>query len=63
VGALDTIDRGEGIYVRDVTSIGHAHPGILAALTERGARLLQNPDAGPTYSPPRTRLHSQPSMT
>jgi acetylornithine/N-succinyldiaminopimelate aminotransferase len=64
------IDRGEGIYVWDeegaryldltagwgVTSIGHAHPAILAALTEQGARILQNPNAGLTYAPARARL-------
>jgi acetylornithine/N-succinyldiaminopimelate aminotransferase len=66
------IDRGEGVYVWDeegaryldltagwgVTSIGHAHPAILAALTEQGARLLQNPNGGLTYSPARARLLS-----
>jgi acetylornithine/N-succinyldiaminopimelate aminotransferase len=64
------IVRGEGVYVWDeegnryldltagwgVTSIGHAHPAILAALTAQGARLLQNPNAGLTYSPARARL-------
>jgi acetylornithine/N-succinyldiaminopimelate aminotransferase len=37
------IDRGEGVYVWDVTSIGHAHSAILTALTEQGARLLSQP--------------------
>jgi acetylornithine/N-succinyldiaminopimelate aminotransferase len=37
------IDRGEGVYVRDVTPIGRAHPAILAALTEQGTRLLSQP--------------------
>ena len=39
-----------------VTSIGHAHPVIQAALAEQGARILQNPDSGLTYSPVRARL-------
>ena len=67
-----SIDRGEGVYVWDeegnryldltagwgVTSIGHAHPAIQAALTEQGARILQNPNSGLTYSPARARLLS-----
>ena len=66
------IDRGEGVFVWDeegnryldltagwgVTSIGHAHPAIQAALTEQGARILQNPNAGLTYSPARAHLLS-----
>lgn len=66
------IERGEGVFVWDedgnkyldltagwgVTSIGHAHPVIQAALTEQGARILQNPNAGLTYSPARARLLS-----
>jgi acetylornithine/N-succinyldiaminopimelate aminotransferase len=66
------IDRGTGVYVWDeegtryldltagwgVTSIGHAHPAIQAALTEQGARILQNPNSGLTYSPARARLLS-----
>jgi|SRR5665647_3523402 len=62
-----SIERGEGVYVWDeegeryldltagwgVTSIGHAHPVIQAALAEQGARILQNPDSGLTYSPAR----------
>ena len=65
-----SIDRGEGVYVWDedgnryldltagwgVTSIGHAHPAIQAALTEQAARILQNPNSGLTYSPVRARL-------
>lgn len=65
-----SIERGEGVYVWDeegeryldltagwgVTSIGHAHPVIQAALAEQGARILQNPDSGLTYSPARARL-------
>ncbi|WP_213183468.1 aspartate aminotransferase family protein [Desulfosarcina cetonica] len=67
-----SIDRGEGVYVWDeegnryldltagwgVTSIGHAHPAIQAALMEQSARILQNPNAGLTYSPARSRLLS-----
>lgn len=67
-----SIDRGEGVYVWDeegnryldltagwgVTSIGHAHPAIQAALAEQGARILQNPNSGVTYSPARARLLS-----
>jgi acetylornithine/N-succinyldiaminopimelate aminotransferase len=67
-----SIDRGEGVYVWDeegkryldltagwgVTCIGHAHPAIQAALTEQGARILQNPNSGLTYSPVRARLLS-----
>jgi acetylornithine/N-succinyldiaminopimelate aminotransferase len=65
-----SIERGEGVYVWDeegrryldltagwgVTSIGHAHPVIRRALEEQGARILQNPDSGLTYSPARARL-------
>ena len=65
-----SIARGEGVYVWDeegekyldltagwgVTSIGHAHPAIQRALAEQGARILQNPDSGLTYSPARARL-------
>ncbi len=67
-----SIDRGEGVYVWDeegnryldltagwgVTCIGHAHPVIRTALTEQGARILQNPNSGLTYSPVRARLLS-----
>ena len=66
------IARGEGAYAWDeednryldltagwgVTSIGHAHPVIQAALAEQGARILQNPESGLTYSPARARLLS-----
>ena len=65
-----SIARGEGVWVWDedgrryldltagwgVTSLGHAHPVIVRALTEQGARIIQNPDSGLTYSPPRARL-------
>lgn len=67
-----SIERGSGVYVWDeegnkyldltagwgVTSIGHAHPVIQAALTEQAARILQNPNSGLTYSPVRARLLS-----
>jgi acetylornithine/N-succinyldiaminopimelate aminotransferase len=39
-----------------VTSIGHAHPVIVRALAEQGARIIQNPDSGLTYSPARASL-------
>jgi acetylornithine/N-succinyldiaminopimelate aminotransferase len=65
-----SIERGQGVYVWDeegvryldltagwgVTSIGHAHPVIQDALAEQGARILQNPDSGLTYSPARARF-------
>ena len=65
-----SIARGEGVWVWDeegrryldltagwgVTSIGHAHPVIVRALAEQGARILQNPDSGLTYSPARASL-------
>lgn len=65
-----SIERGEGVYAWDeegnryldltagwgVTCIGHAHPVILAALTEQAARIVQNPNSGLTYSPARARL-------
>jgi acetylornithine/N-succinyldiaminopimelate aminotransferase len=65
-----SIVRGEGVWVWDedgrryldltagwgVTSIGHAHPVIVRALAEQGARIIQNPDSGLTYSPARAKL-------
>jgi acetylornithine/N-succinyldiaminopimelate aminotransferase len=65
-----SIERGQGVWVWDedgrryldltagwgVTSIGHAHPVIVRALAEQGARIIQNPDSGLTYSPPRATL-------
>jgi acetylornithine/N-succinyldiaminopimelate aminotransferase len=65
-----SIARGEGVWVWDedgrryldltagwgVTSIGHAHPVIVRALAEQGARIIQNPDSGLTYSPARASL-------
>jgi acetylornithine/N-succinyldiaminopimelate aminotransferase len=66
------IERGVGVRVWDeeggryldltagwgVTSIGHAHPAIRAALAEQGGRILQGPNAGLTYSPARAALLS-----
>ena len=63
------IERGEGVRVWDVdgnsyldftagwgvTSIGHAHPAIQAALAEQSGLILQGPNAGLTYSPARAR--------
>jgi acetylornithine/N-succinyldiaminopimelate aminotransferase len=65
-----SIERGEGVYVWDeegnrfmdftsgwgVTSIGHAHPVIINAITEQSRKIIQNPNAGLTYSPPRAKL-------
>lgn len=65
-----SIDRGEGVWVWDeegrryldltagwgVTCIGHAHPVIVRALAEQGARIIQNPDSGLTYSRARARF-------
>lgn len=67
-----SIERGEGIYVWDedgnryidftsgwgVTCIGHSHPVIVKALQEQGAKIIQNPNSGLTYSPARARLLS-----
>jgi len=64
-----SIARGEGVHVWDedgreyldltagwgVTSIGHTHPAIRAALAEQAAAVIQNPDSGLTYSPARAR--------
>ncbi|MBU0482603.1 MAG: aspartate aminotransferase family protein [Proteobacteria bacterium] len=65
-----SIERGEGVYAWDeegnryldftagwgVTSIGHAHPVISAALAEQGKKILQCPNSGLTYSPVRAAL-------
>lgn len=65
-----SIERGEGVYVFDengkryldftagwgVTCIGHASPVIARALAEQSARIIQNPESGKTYSPPRAEL-------
>jgi len=39
-----------------VTSLGHCHPAMLAALTAQASQLTQNPNSGFTYSPVRARL-------
>ncbi|MCP4399134.1 MAG: aspartate aminotransferase family protein [bacterium] len=65
-----SIERGEGIYAWDqnekkyldftagwgVTSLGHAHPVIVEALTEQSRKMIQTPSAGLTYSPVRAKL-------
>ncbi len=65
-----SIERGEGVYTWDeegqryldftsgwgVTSIGHAHPAITAALTKQGRKILQNPNSGLIHSPARAQL-------
>ncbi|MBN2080307.1 MAG: aspartate aminotransferase family protein [Spirochaetes bacterium] len=65
-----SIERGEGVYVFDengkryldftagwgVTCIGHASPVIAKALAEQSAKIIQNPESGKTYSPPRAEL-------
>lgn len=65
-----SIERGEGVYVYDengkqyidltsgwgVTCIGHASPVITEALIDQSKKIIQNPDSGKTYSPPRARL-------
>ncbi len=67
-----SIEKGDGIYVWDeegnryidftsgwgVTCIGHAHPVITDALIDQGRKIIQNPNSGLTYSPPRARLLS-----
>lgn len=66
------IDRGEGVHVFDetghryldftagwgVTSLGHAHPVIIAALNAQAGKIIQNPNSGLTYSPARAGLLS-----
>lgn len=39
-----------------VTSLGHSHPAIVAAITEQAGKLMQNPNSGFTYSPVRSKL-------
>lgn len=39
-----------------VTCLGHSHPVITSALTAQAARIIQNPNAGFTYSPSRAAL-------
>ncbi len=67
-----SIERGEGVYVWDedgkkyidftagwgVTCLGHAHPVITEALAAQSRKIMQNPNSGITYSPPRARLLS-----
>ncbi|MBW2370156.1 MAG: aspartate aminotransferase family protein [Deltaproteobacteria bacterium] len=64
------IERGEGVTVWDdrgnryidftsgwgVTCIGHGSPVITQAMMEQGNKIIQNPNSGLTYSPPRARL-------
>ncbi len=70
---LISIERGNGVYVWDesgkkyldftsgwaVTSLGHAHPVLVQALTKQAKKIMQNPDSGLTYSPARARLLAQ----
>ena len=42
-----------------VTSLGHSHPAIVAAITEQAGKLMQNPNSGFTYSPVRAKLLQQ----
>ena len=67
-----SIERGEGVFVWDedgkkyidftagwgVTCLGHAHPVITEALAAQSRKIMQNPNSGITYSPPRARLLS-----
>ena len=39
-----------------VTSLGHAHPVIIKALTEQSRKIIQNPSSGLTYSSTRAKL-------
>ena len=41
-----------------VTCLGHAHPVIVDALCDQGRKIIQNPNSGLFYSPPRARLLS-----
>ncbi len=68
-----SIERGEGVNVWDetgkkyidftsgwaVTSLGHAHPVVVKALTRQAKKIIQNPDSGLTYAPARARLLAQ----
>jgi acetylornithine/N-succinyldiaminopimelate aminotransferase len=65
-----SIERGSGVYVWDesgkryidftsgwaVTSLGHAHPVVVKALTDQAGKIMHNPDSGLTYAPARARL-------
>jgi len=42
-----------------VTSLGHSHPVIVAAITQQAGKLMQNPNSGFTYSPVRAKLLQQ----
>lgn len=42
-----------------VTSLGHSHPVLVAAITAQAGKLMQNPNSGFTYSPIRARLLQQ----
>ena len=62
--------RGAGSYVWDeagrryldftsgwgVTCLGHSHPVVVSSIQNQAARLMQNPNAGFTYSPSRAAL-------
>lgn len=64
------IERGAGCYVWDeagnryldftagwgVTCLGHSHPCITKAIYQQAQKIIQNPNSGFTYSPPRARL-------
>jgi acetylornithine/N-succinyldiaminopimelate aminotransferase len=65
-----SIERGLGVNVWDesgnkyidftsgwaVTSLGHSHPVVVGALVKQARKIMQNPDSGLTYAPPRARL-------
>lgn len=64
------IERGEGCYVWDenakkyldftagwgVTCLGHSHSIITEAIYKQAQKIIQNPNSGFTYSPPRAHL-------
>jgi acetylornithine/N-succinyldiaminopimelate aminotransferase len=70
---LVSIERGRGVHVWDesgkryidftsgwaVTSLGHAHPVVVKALTEQAKKIIHNPDSGLTYAPARAGLLSR----
>jgi acetylornithine/N-succinyldiaminopimelate aminotransferase len=65
-----SIERGEGVTVWDesgkeyldftsgwaVTSLGYSHPVIIDAIIEQSRKIMHNPNAGLTYSPPRAQV-------
>jgi len=67
-----SIEKGDGVYVWDedgnkyldftsgwgVTCIGHGSKVIQDALYEQSGKVIQNPNSGLTYSPPRAKLLS-----